>query len=214
LLKKLTADCTDLEELIEITQNVQWFRPNQKRTEILNLLKLVQQLRPRALLEIGAANGGTLFLLTRAAEPNARILSLDFAISPVKQAIFPTFARPGQQVNCMRGDSHSADTLQRVKEWLGGKQLDFLFIDGDHSYEGVRRDYEMYGPLVATGGLIAFHDIVADFKTRYGTPTLAYTGEVPQFWAQLKTKTTVAGEIIQHPNQDGCGIGYLRVGAT
>jgi hypothetical protein len=33
-----------------------------------------------------------------------------------------------------------------------------LFIDGDHRYEGVRRDFEMYSPLVGAGGLIAFHD--------------------------------------------------------
>ena len=34
--------------------------------------------------------------------------------------------------------------------------LDLLFIDGDHSYEGVRQDYKMYSKLVRDGGLIAF----------------------------------------------------------
>jgi len=43
---------------------------------------------------------------------------------------------------------------------LNGEPLDFLFIDGDHTYEGVKRDFEMYSPLVRNGGIIAFHDIV------------------------------------------------------
>ena len=45
-------------------------------------------------------------------------------------------------------------------EWDSGPDDDFLFIDGDHT--GVGRDYEMYRDLVRPGGLIAFHDIVAD----------------------------------------------------
>jgi len=40
------------------------------------------------------------------------------------------------------------------------KRGDFLFIDGDHTYEGVEGDFEMYSPLVRRGGIIAFHDIV------------------------------------------------------
>jgi predicted O-methyltransferase YrrM len=40
------------------------------------------------------------------------------------------------------------------------KRLDFLFIDGDHTYEGVKQDFEMYTPLVRKGGLVAMHDIV------------------------------------------------------
>jgi hypothetical protein len=33
-------------------------------------------------------------------------------------------------------------------------KIDLLFIDADHSYDGVARDYEMYAPLFGPGGLI------------------------------------------------------------
>ena len=36
--------------------------------------------------------------------------------------------------------------------------IDLLFIDADHSYEGVSRDYKNWAPLVKSGGFIAFHD--------------------------------------------------------
>ena len=39
------------------------------------------------------------------------------------------------------------------------KPICLLFIDGDHSYEGVKKDFEMWSPFVVKGGLIAFHDV-------------------------------------------------------
>ena len=38
------------------------------------------------------------------------------------------------------------------------ERISALFIDGDHSYLGVKRDIELYAPRVVLGGYIAFHD--------------------------------------------------------
>lgn len=40
----------------------------------------------------------------------------------------------------------------------GGPPVDFLFIDGDHSYEGLRADWESWSPLLAPSGIVALHD--------------------------------------------------------
>ena len=40
----------------------------------------------------------------------------------------------------------------------GAPPADFVFIDGDHSYRGLRGDWEAWSPLVAPGGVIALHD--------------------------------------------------------
>lgn len=37
-------------------------------------------------------------------------------------------------------------------------EIDFVFIDGDHSYEGVKRDLDTYTPKLKCGGVIALHD--------------------------------------------------------
>jgi len=34
--------------------------------------------------------------------------------------------------------------LKKIKAILRDKKVDFLFIDADHSYEGVKKDFEMY----------------------------------------------------------------------
>jgi predicted O-methyltransferase YrrM len=41
---------------------------------------------------------------------------------------------------------------------LSRERPEFLFIDGDHSYEGIREDWEGWSPLVAPGGVVALHD--------------------------------------------------------
>ena len=38
-------------------------------------------------------------------------------------------------------------------------QIDFLFIDGNHAYDAVRRDFLDWTPKVRRGGVIAFHDV-------------------------------------------------------
>ncbi len=36
--------------------------------------------------------------------------------------------------------------------------INFLFIDGDHSIEGCKTDFDLYSPKIIPGGFIAFHD--------------------------------------------------------
>jgi predicted O-methyltransferase YrrM len=64
--------------------------------------------------------------------------------------------------------------LRKIEGILKGRKVDFLFIDADHSYEGVKKDFEMYSPLVRKGGIIAFHDIIPDYYTRYGIKTSSW----------------------------------------
>jgi predicted O-methyltransferase YrrM len=79
--------------------------------------------------------------------------------------------------------------------------VDFLFIDADHTYEGVKRDFELYSTLVAEGGLIGFHDIAPV------APTIDYG--VRRFWEELKPNYKWQ-EIIADPRQRGFGIGLIQ----
>ncbi len=50
-----------------------------------------------------------------------------------------------------------AGSAEAVKDWSHPVRL--LFIDGDHSYEGSKRDYEAWSPWLAPEGIAVFHDI-------------------------------------------------------
>jgi predicted O-methyltransferase YrrM len=108
--------------------------------------------------------------------------------------------RKGQSLFLLRKDSHKPQTLASINEILQGYKLDFLFIDGDHSYEGVKKDFEMYSPLVRSGGLIAFHDI-----TPCGPPK-----EVFKYWEEVK-ESYVHKELIHKTGQGAMGIGVVWV---
>jgi predicted O-methyltransferase YrrM len=157
----------------------------QVRSEILQLATLLKELKPRRSLEIGTNYGGTLLLLCSLSAPDAKIISIDLPSGPFgggyplrKIPIFRAFPRAGQKLHLVRADSHSEQTKKRVQRLLRGEQLDYVFIDADHTYEGVSRDFQMYAPLVRSGGVIVFHDIVThDRNTR---------SEVERFWNEVK----------------------------
>ena len=44
-------------------------------------------------------------------------------------------------------------------------KIDFLFIDGDHSYEGVKKDFELYSKLLNENGVIMIHDTDSNYET-------------------------------------------------
>ena len=69
------------------------------------------------------------------------------------------------------GDSHRTETLNRLIDRLGGRDIDLLFIDGDHTYEGISLDWLLYKPL--TSHLVAIHDILWEV---WG---------VKKFWSEL-----------------------------
>jgi cephalosporin hydroxylase len=182
--------------------------PMQVRSEIEALLELLAEDPPRAVLEIGTARGGTLFLLCHVASDDCILISVDLpggefggGYPPAMAPLLTSFAQKEQVVELIRGDSHSDKTLSEIQRLLAGRQLDFLLIDGDHTYEGVRQDFTLYSPLVRQGGWIAFHDIVA------GRPELC--GGVPDFWNELKPSRTVR-ELVHDPNQGAYGIGLIR----
>jgi predicted O-methyltransferase YrrM len=181
--------------------------PRQIREEMVELLERLAVMRPHTVLELGTFRGGTLFLFTRVAAAGATLVTVDMDAGQFGGAyprtwapLFRSFAREKQKIHLVRGNSHSPSTRARVLSLLD-QPVDFLFIDGDHTYEGVRADFEMYSPLVRSGGLIAFHDIVE------GSSELV--GGVPTFWREV-SQGLDSEEIVADRAQGGYGIGLLR----
>jgi len=181
-------------------------RAHQVDEEILGLIAELRQRDARNVVEIGTARGGTLFLFLRSLSADARVVSVDLPGGAFgggyphwKALLFHALARGGQSLKLLRGDSHAETTRDAISTALGGA-ADFILIDGDHSYEGAKRDFELYRPLLAKQGFLAFHDIVPGLPDK--------VGGVPRLWSELKAQYPHR-ELVKDWGQGGYGIGLL-----
>jgi predicted O-methyltransferase YrrM len=173
--------------------------------EISALIAFLLSQQRNNVLEIGSAEGGSFYLWCQLF--SGKKISLDYPTGNYG-GIGMTAARKrnrefktwSQDVHGILDDSHSMRAREKVARCLGGKKLDFLFIDGDHSLLGVRLDYFMYREFVRPGGYIAFHDINGS-RWHHDVGCL-----VSRFWSELKGEKQ---EFNSH--RDWGGIGLLKV---
>jgi predicted O-methyltransferase YrrM len=220
-LRRRAASTHGVEALVDLTFGFDTLgvkiAPLQSRFEISGLLSKLAEQPPRRILEIGTANGGSLFMFTQVAPADAHVISVDLphgqfggGYPMYKIPLYKAFTKPGQQLDLIRADSHAPATVDRVRELLGGEPLDFLFIDGDHTYDGVKTDFEAYSQLVRPGGLIGFHDISAPVSDeRRNADDVFQSGDVPRYWQELRAGRDTM-EFVDR-SLGGCfGIGVVR----
>ncbi len=116
-----------------------------ERVFLYGLLQAMSQPYIRA-LEIGTWKGGTMHLLRRACDEL-------YCVDPEPQWTYNEnfLTRSGKPVQLLSGNSPAI--LAKVPS-----PFTFVFVDGDHSAEGVYRDTLALEPLMEAGGVICFHD--------------------------------------------------------
>lgn len=185
-LTQSNGDLFDVPFLFDGYGEFKSIRPKQVRWEIQTLYQRIRGQDARYLCEIGTYRGGTLYLWCKAAADDASLIAVDlpgrisnFTFSARRRSFYRRFVKSATQtMHFICADSHQESTVSSVAHILDSSRLDFLFIDGDHSYAGVNRDFELYGPLVRKGGIVAFHDILP----RSNLPEV----QVHRFWNEIK----------------------------
>jgi predicted O-methyltransferase YrrM len=168
----------------------------QKEQELAGFLALLADHPLEVVVEIGSDAGGTLWAWQQL--PGVRrVIGVDQPHAGYSSG--QTLNDHGAEV--VYGDSHDPATVGALVDLLAGDLVDLLFIDGDHSFAGVARDYEAFRYLVRPGGIIAFHDICVH-------PHRPDVG-VDMFWRQLPDEGWRKDVIVTDPPTWG-GIGVLR----
>jgi predicted O-methyltransferase YrrM len=184
---------------------------NQIWEEWKRLLDLfVPEQTPKRILEIGTGRAGSTYFLTKVGGEGSLVVTVDSEpLAKEYVGLYPRY--PRQRIHSVTGKSHDSETVNMVKNILRDEPLDILYIDGDHSYDGVKMDFEIYKRFCNEKTIICFHDIIPDHGTSRGIQTEAYTGGVYKFWAELKENRKYT-EFVNSPDQDGFGIGVLLPG--
>ncbi|WP_425410243.1 class I SAM-dependent methyltransferase [Hyphococcus sp.] len=118
----------------------------------------------KGIVETGRFHGGSTFVMA-CANDSAPIHSIDLAPQDDARLLdVMNNAGVGENVHLIVGDSRKTRYDQ-----IGA--FDFLFIDGDHSYEGCTDDLNNWFPLLAPGGHVLLHD------SYYGQPVMEAVGD-------------------------------------
>ncbi len=194
---------TQIEHLIEQSYNLGMI---QNHLEILQASYFFKELKVKDFIEIGTNQGGTFNIWSNLSDKDGLKISIDlpggdFGTEVNLQQRDNFLKSLGSNVYLLHGDSHTNNMYNKLKDLLQGRKVDFLFIDGDHTYLGVKLDFLMYKEFVRPGGFIAFHDIKDTEFHR------SVNCRVDQLWQELDFQKT---EFLE-PSTDFGGIGFILV---
>ena len=138
------------------------------------LYGLTERLAARKAIETGRFRGGSTLLLAAAMQGKGKLWSIDIGEKEERfrgaaaggrrtwdEQIRSFCDRYGLDVEIIVGDS-------KTVEIDTGGDVDLVFIDGDHSYEGALNDFERFGRRVRIGGVVIFDDYANE--TYFSTP--------------------------------------------
>lgn len=147
------------------------------------------------ILEVGIWEGATLWHWLRIANSVTAIDDTMRAPGPGEWQVWATAMQT--DLTLLHGSSLDRKTVEQARD-LG--PYDFVFIDADHTYPSVKADWDNYRPMVPSGGIVAFHDIVP--RPEYG---------VHQLWQEIKAEPgSRTLEIVENSGRfNGIGVVWI-----
>ena len=140
-----------------------WMRDTTGTEGLLDLIKELGDNSDKTMVEIGSFVGESTVMFARSFK---NVIAIDPFLADYDEAdptsymfefknVYQTYLdRTGDHKNIKTIVSTSNDALEDLK----GLQYDFIYLDGLHTYEGVKSDITNYLPMVKKGGVIGGHD--------------------------------------------------------
>lgn len=134
------------------------------------LYGLARSIKPKVCVEIGSARGKSACFVGLALRRNGggKLYAID-PHSPTdwndkdsvdSYTIITENLRKSGAVDFVEIVRKTSD--EAAKGWK--HKIDLIFIDGDHTYEGVKRDWELFLPHLNEFGVVVFHDTLWDIR--------------------------------------------------
>ena len=194
----------------------------QKKYELMMVQEFLKGYKIKKVLEVGTYRGGTAMLWAHMVKPNnGKVYCTDLKFDwgsfqdhgyvgtdnkNYRRQVYND-SEYEKYITELQGDSHDPDFINYVKDTVG--KVDIMFIDGDHSYIGVKSDFINFSELVNDGGYVIFHDIIdSEYHRSSGC-------NVATFWNEIKDEF-LSWQFIDSNEYPGCpsksmGIGVLQI---
>ena len=169
-----------------LVRMVKEYAAEQRSEEVVWFYRHAEKIEPKVIVEIGVKEGGNLKVLSTLLPKDGLAVGID-----TRESIPWSMDDSECTVLFISGSSHDNETQDKLKSVLNGRKIDVLFIDGDHSTEGMLQDFNDYSGMVRDGGIIAVHDIY-------------YLPEVTKAWERIEGKKHMSEK-----KQSSIGIGFI-----
>ncbi len=124
-------------------------KPIQDRTEMWNLVQMLNKIEIKKVLEVGLEFGGS-----------ARIWSeLGDIFVGVDLHVWTTgdfSEKSNKSIHLINGNSSDSHIIEQVRKFA---PFDFIFLDADHGYQSVKSDINNYFSMLRNGGICGIHDV-------------------------------------------------------
>lgn len=124
---------------------------NPGHTYYVYLAKLVRELQPRKVVELGTDLGRSALFMMTELPSHSELWTVE--LGDQKAVDLDIYEGDGR-LHIVKGNSSNLDTLLKV-----GPGVDLLFVDADHTYESVVRDWMTWRRMMAPDGIAVFDDI-------------------------------------------------------
>ena len=126
---------------------------------------LVREMEPRTFVELGVHNGFSYFVGCQAIQEckiQTKAFAIDHWVGDSQAGFFDESVYQGVVAANQKYSAFSTLLKMSFDEALkhfGENSIDLLHVDGFHSYESVKQDFETWLPKMSTNGVVLLHDI-------------------------------------------------------
>ncbi len=160
--------------------------------------------QPIIFVEIGSRQGGSLLMTSMFLPTGSITISIDLPNGPWGfegtendlKNVADIIQSNGIETHVILGSSHDESTVNKLVTLLKGRKIDLLFVDGDHSHDGVLNDWNIYRNYLKRNSLVAFHDILKNEKLQ--------SVQVWKLWERLRSEYNFIEFVSQY------GIGLIK----
>ena len=131
--------------------------------DMVLIQEVIHRVRPDVIIETGVAHGGSLIFYASLckAMDRGRVVGIDVEIRPHNRAAIEGHELAGL-ITLVEGGSTDEPVVTRVRSLVGSGETVLVLLDSNHSRSHVRRELELYAPLVTTGSYIVATDGVME----------------------------------------------------
>lgn len=160
-----------------LTQTKSWDGDSDKHS--LTLFSLVVSLNAKNVLELGARNGNTTIpLLTAINETGGKLTSVDIDVNS-KNKCEEQVSRYISNKDLKNWSFFTMDAIEFLEfSVIGDNCYDIIYVDDWHSYDHVKKEFELIDKLITPKSLVLVHDTMyANYEPHYHTDIACKTGQ-------------------------------------